>query len=390
MAQYNLFRKKDKSGKEIGPWYARKQRKGVPPLYFNCRTEDKRSAKKRADDWYEGLVADEFGEKPRPTFAEAAVKMAEKHVPNHRLKTIERYTEVLIRFVTAFDGKRLDQIDQAALYEYEHARRQDSARGGKRKITAATINYEFKVLNILFQNCDLWGWEGIANPVPAYRKRRKDAGLKASGPKKRYYSQEEEDRLLAVVPAIWRNRMVFAVETGLRKNEQFGITWDQMDIPNRKLTIPAHLAKGKRERDVPLTPRAIAAAQAMRLGESPWVCPREDGEQFSPGSIQVWRRMQAFGKAAQVENVDWHAWRKTCGCRLLQVRRLRMEEVQMWLGHRSIQETERAYAFLNFENLQEAVHETQGRVTRINEVVTKATMVIEQFDKSKQIRHLDQ
>ena len=388
MARYNLFRKK-KDGKEYGPWWARKRRQGFPVLYFDSRTDDKRSAKKRADEWYDQLIAESFGEKPKPTFADAAVKMAKEHVPHHRLKTIERYTKVLTQFVTAFDGKRLDQIDHAALWDYEQARRQDVSLQ-KRSISPATIHYEFKVLNILFELCDLWGWEGIKNPVPGYRKRRKEAGIKTSDPKTRYYTQEEEDALMDAAPAIWRNRMIFAVETGLRKNEQFGLTWEDVDIHGKKLTVPARLAKGKRKRTVPLTERAIAAAKTMRLGDSPWVCPREDGQQFSPRSIQVWRRMQAFGKAAGVGNVDWHAWRKTCGCRLLQVRRARMEEVQAWLGHRSIQETERAYAFLNIDHLQTMVRESDWRVTRIVEDTGAVTKGIEQFDITKQIRHIEQ
>ena len=381
MAGYNLFRKK-KDGQSHGPWWARKRRQGYQTLYFNSRTDDKRSAKKRADEWYEGLIAESFGEKTKPTFAEAAVKMAKEHVPHHRLKTVERYTAVLTKLVTEFDGKRLDQIDYAALWNYEQARRAEG-------VSPSTIHFELKVLNILFELCDLWGWEEIKNPVTGYRKKRKDAGIKAADPKTRFYTQDEEDRLMNAAPAIWRNRMIFAVETGLRKNEQFGITWDDLDIPAKKLTVAAHLAKGKRKREVPLTPRAIMAAKSMRLEGSPWVCPREDGQQFSPRSIQVWRRMQAFGVAAGVSNVDWHAWRKTCGCRLLQVRRFSMEAVQRWLGHRSIQETERAYAFLFIDHLQELVHETQGRVTRITEVTSADTRVIEQFDKTKRINYIE-
>jgi integrase/recombinase XerD len=386
MARYNLFRKK-KDGREHGPWWARKRRKGLPVLYLNCQTEDKRSARKRADEWADGLIAEGFGESPKKTFADAAIKMAEEHVPHHRLKTIERYTAVLNRFVDAFGTKKLDEIDHAVLWDYEQRRRSETTRQ-KKPVSPATIHYEFKVLGILFELADMWGWTGGYNPVGGYRKRRKAAGIKAPDAKTRYYTQEEEDRLLKAAPAVWRNRMIFAVETGLRKNEQFGLTWDEMDVPGKKLTVLARLAKGKRARDVPLTPRAITAAKAMRMEGSPWVCPREDGGQFSPRSIQVWRRMQAFGKAAGVAGVDWHAWRKTCGCRLLQVRRFSMEAVQHWLGHRTIKETENAYAFLHIEQLQEMVHETQGRTTRVYEVTKGDTRVIEQIDKHRQISYI--
>ncbi len=389
MAGYHLFRKKDDAGREYGPWYARKRRKGHPDRYFNSKTEDKRSARKRADQWIEQLTAEEFGEKPKPLFIDAAVKMAEEHATHKRLKTIERYTAVLDRFMDEFDGKRLDQIDSAALWDYEHKRRLEITKQGNR-VSTATIHYELKVLNILFELADVWGWTGGLNPVKGYRKRRKDSGIKPSDPDERYYSEEEEERLLHVAPAIWRWRMIFAVETGLRKNEQFGLIWDNIDLAEKKLTVPAHLAKGKRKRDVPLTPRAIMAAKMMKQNGVPWVCPREDGQQFSPRSIQVWKRMQAFGTATKVEDVSWHAWRKTCGCRLLQVRGFSMEEVQKWLGHRSIKETERAYAFLTFDNLKAKMGETQHKVMKITEVTRKGTEVIEQFDNLKQISYIEQ
>ncbi len=351
MAGYRLFRRKDKSGQEIGPWLARKRRKGQPERNFNSQTEDRRVAKKRADAWHEQLIAESFGEKPKPTFSKAAIKMAEEHIPHHRLKTIERYSAVLQRFVDAFDGKLVDEIGHAALWDYEQSRRIAGA-------SPTTIYFEFKVLNILFELCDLWGWTDGRNPVTGYKKRRKDSGIKPSDPDTRFFTEREEEALLAAAPTIWRWRIIFAVETGLRKNEQFGLTWENLNLPEKKLTVPASLAKGKRKREVPLTPRALEAAKALRLDGVPWVCPREDGQKFSSRSIQVWRRMQDFGRRAEVEDVSWHAWRKTCGCRLLQVRRFSMEAVQKWLGHASLKETERAYAFLLIDHLQQLVQET--------------------------------
>ncbi len=51
-------------------------------------------------------------------------------------------------------------------------------------------------------------------------------------------------------PQEW-NLVAFAVETGLRRGEQFQLRWDQVDMENGVLTIP--LPKGGRTRLVPLT-----------------------------------------------------------------------------------------------------------------------------------------
>lgn len=307
--------------------------------------------------------------------------MAEEHVPHHRLKTVERYSAVLTRFIEAFDGMLLDDIDDAALWDYEQLRRGAGT-------SPATIYYELKVLNILFELAGLWKWTERRNPIKDYRKTRRSSGLKASDPDTRFYSEDEERRLIAVAPLIWQRRMVFAVETGLRKNEQFGVTWEHINAKTRRLTVPAELAKGKRKREIPLTKRAWEAALAMKQDGVPWVCPRENGQQFSTRSIKVWEVMQKFGRLADVEDVSWHAWRKTCGCRLLQVRRFTMEAVQRWLGHMTLKETERAYAFLFADHLQRMVEESDWRIAPRLEAANEDTKITEHLDETKQIKHL--
>jgi len=65
-----------------------------------------------------------------------------------------------------------------------------------------------------------------------------------------------------------------------------------------------------------------------------------------------------------IPNLRWHDLRRTCGCRLLQDLKLSMEEVSKWLGHASIEQTEKAYAFLEVEHLREAVQVARQRRLR--------------------------
>ena len=60
-------------------------------------------------------------------------------------------------------------------------------------------------------------------------------------------------------------------------------------------------------------------------------------------------------------DLRWHDLRRTCGVRLLRDRRMSMEEVQLWLGHEDIQVTQDSYAFLEEEDLQERLVETERR-----------------------------
>ena len=64
---------------------------------------------------------------------------------------------------------------------------------------------------------------------------------------------------------------------------------------------------------------------------------------------------QAIAREAGIAKLKVHDLRRTCGCRLLQDHRLEMAEVSRWLGHATTDITEAAYAFLEAENLHDAI-----------------------------------
>lgn len=65
--------------------------------------------------------------------------------------------------------------------------------------------------------------------------------------------------------------------------------------------------------------------------------------------------LDAAPRSAGIEDLRWHDLRRTCGCRLLQVHGLSMEQARDWLGHSSVITTEKIYAFLTVDDLQRAV-----------------------------------
>jgi integrase len=72
-----------------------------------------------------------------------------------------------------------------------------------------------------------------------------------------------------MAPAHWK-LVVFAVETGLRREEQFRLRWDQIDMETGILTIP--LPKGGKTRHVPLSDGAQTILRSLdSFVGSPWV-----------------------------------------------------------------------------------------------------------------------
>jgi integrase len=162
--------------------------------------------------------------------------------------------------------------------------------------------------------------------------------------------------------------MMFAIDTGLRREEQFGLTWDKVDLKAGEILLDGSTKSGKPRR-VPLLPRtARILAQLPRHIRSKYVFCHHNGDRF----VHMNKGMKAARRRAGLKALRWHDLRRTCGCRLLQDHAMSMEGVKEWLGHStvvvtermSVKEwlghstvvvTERTYAFLEIEHLHRAV-----------------------------------
>ena len=155
-------------------------------------------------------------------------------------------------------------------------------------------------------------------------------------------------------------QIAVSIDTGLRKEEFWSLTRPQIRLDRKEILIPKEKSKNGRERRIPLLERsAQILAQVprhIRPGGGPdWVWNNEAGERY----LQRRKAFMSALKRAGLQGVIWHDLRRTCGCRLLQDHGLSLEQVRDWLGHESVQQTERAYAFLSIENL----HKAAGTVT---------------------------
>jgi integrase len=62
--------------------------------------------------------------------------------------------------------------------------------------------------------------------------------------------------------------VAFAIETGLRRAEQFNLRWSQIDMENRVLSLP--MPKGSKSRYVPLTDGVCALLSGGIHGAPGW------------------------------------------------------------------------------------------------------------------------
>jgi integrase len=185
-------------------------------------------------------------------------------------------------------------------------------------------------------------------------KRRKKRGLRESPPRTRYLSHEEEISLLAHTTPAVRAAIAFAIDTGFRRGEQFGLTWDKIDLQVGEILLEGTTKSGKPRR-VPLLPRsAQILAQLPRHIRGRYVFCHRNGDRY----VNMEKGLKAARRRAGIRALRWHDLRRTCGCRLLQEHGLSMEGVKEWLGHSSVLVTERAYAFFEIEHLHRAVQKS--------------------------------
>jgi integrase len=89
-----------------------------------------------------------------------------------------------------------------------------------------------------------------------------------------------------------RDYLLLLLLTGLRRTEAIMLKWSDINFEDQTLTILAEISKNHREHKLPLSDfvLAILAHRKAQTGESQWLFPRTDRDQFMPypyDAIQV-------------------------------------------------------------------------------------------------------
>lgn len=328
-------------------WWGRKTHKGTRHR-FSLETDSVREAQSRYAAKVAELIAESWGEKPKRTFDEAALKFVDDHFPRLKPSAANRYATSLRWLTETFAGMKLCDITRGPLYEFEQTR----YRAGASK---PTIRRDLACLSSLISSARSWGWIDD-NPVPGYLSDRGKHGLKESAARTRYLDHGEEDRILGASKPKLAEAIIFAIDTGLRKEEQFSLMRRHVDFSRKEILVDAEIAKNGRARRVPMTERVMEMLRARQVARlSPYIFTAENGERYSPRSNYMLKALKAAAKRAGVDDLIWHDLRRTCGCRLLQDYDASMEKVRDWLGHSSVAVTEQRYAFLRIEDLHSMV-----------------------------------
>ena len=178
----------------------------------------------------------------------------------------------------------------------------------------------------------------------------------------RFLTDDEEARLLQVIPRPWQALVLVALHTGMRFGEQMRLRWEDIDFKQRILTVRD--SKPGTARHIPLNRVVVGTLESvLRRIDCPCVFHTHKGEE----RIQLPRQWERWVDEAGIENFHWHDLRHTFASRLV-MRGVDLYTVKELLGHHSIEMTQR-YAHLTPNHLRQAVEVLTSR----NEVTPKLT-----------------
>ena len=176
--------------------------------------------------------------KPSITFDESKKLYLEWARANRKERSVVFLEETLQRLSETFSGKRLDQITRFSVEGYK------SQRAKKAPVRA---NREIAVLKSMFNRCIEWKKFDGPNPV---------VGVKLlHEPKRRlrFLDHDEEATLLAKCGEPLRTLVLVGIHTGLRvRAEALSLTWANVDLSRRGVTVLDAYAKNGESRTVPL------------------------------------------------------------------------------------------------------------------------------------------
>ncbi|HLW82618.1 MAG TPA: site-specific integrase [Candidatus Acidoferrales bacterium] len=178
----------------------------------------------------------------------------------------------------------------------------------------------------------------------------------------RFLSEKEETALREVISEKCPERIAeldLALNTGLRLSEQYGLTWGNVNLALRILTVPR--SKNGSTRHVPLNTAALAALEALRKGSngSPLVC----------GGAKTSRQwFEPVVRTAGLQSFSWHCLRHTFASRLVMAG-VDIRTVQELLGHTTLAMTVR-YSHLAPKHTLAAVERLAGFSERPTDTTT--------------------
>jgi integrase len=234
--------------------------------------------------------------------------------------------------------------------------KEKSERTGRNR-TPATVN---RYLALLSHACTIaikeWQWMAV-NPVIQISKPKEAQG------RTRFLSDDERERLLVACKSSESIHLfpivTLALSTGMRRGEILGITWENVDLQNRRITLL--MTKNGERRVVPLVGKAYELIKNLYLKLEPEI---KDLVFPSPNNpmqpINIRTAWETAIRKAKIEGFRFHDLRHSTAS-YLAMNGASLLEIADILGHKTLQMVKR-YSHLSEDHKADVLERMNKKV----------------------------
>ena len=142
-----------------------------------------------------------------------------------------------------------------------------------------------------------------------------------------------------------RPAVELSLESGMRKAECFGLTWQMVDLKQRVIRLPGEVTKSFTSRDIPLNDRALTVLSKWKMQHG----RPSKGYVFPGNTGHLTTMKKSFYKALEKAGIEritaegrvtWHSLRHSFGSRLGEAN-VDVETLRELMGHASLAVTVR-------------------------------------------------
>ncbi len=202
-------------------------------------------------------------------------------------------------------------------------------------MSPSTIRNDINVISHVYNIARKeWGIEGITNPVEHVRMPKQDKG------RNRRITLDEEKSLIDGAESPFKEIIILAIESGMRRGELMTMTWEMVDLGNRVVSLED--TKNGERRSVPLSTKAVITLEDLTEDKA--------GLVFVGLSIHtVTNLFKTLCTELKIKNLRFHDLRHEATSRFFE-KGFNTMEVSSITGHKTLHMLKR-YTHLKAEDL---------------------------------------
>ena len=248
---------------------------------------------------------------------------------------------MLARFKGFIETERLNNITHLQIEKFKNWRRENG-------LLPSSVNRELAVIKAMFNRGVEWSFLA-RSPAQAVKK------FKEPKRQSRFFTKDEIAKMHKAADAALGPMIAFLVNTGLRRDELRHLTWADVSLERKMLTIQAKddwRPKDYEVRHIPLNAGALKALHGLSdaRGQSAPIFQDRFGNAYASDFLT--HRFKKFLRGLKIEG-SMHSFRHTFASHLI-MNGADLYSVSKLLGHASIKTTE-IYAHLAPDYLKAAV-----------------------------------